>query len=80
MVIIFVYLKYFWQNTIIIIIRVTPNSRRFDASKGGAWFDSQSHSRIFEYFYWNFIYLTIYIFLCFSNLLFINLFIDFKEL
>ncbi len=26
---------------------VTPNSRRFDASIGGARFDSQSHSRIF---------------------------------
>ncbi len=26
---------------------MTPNSRRFDASIGGAWFDSQSHSWIF---------------------------------
>ncbi len=29
------------------LVGVTPNSRRFDASIGGAWFDSQSHSRIF---------------------------------
>ncbi len=29
------------------ILGVTANSQRFDASIGGAWFDSQSHSRIF---------------------------------
>ncbi len=35
----------------IYILGVTLNCRRFDASIGGAWFDSQSHSGIFAGFY-----------------------------
>ncbi len=31
----------------LLTLGVTPNGWRFDTSIGGAWFDSQSHSRIF---------------------------------
>ncbi len=42
------YKYYFILNCLsMCILRVTLNSRRFDAWMGGAWFDSQSHSRIF---------------------------------
>ncbi len=33
--------------TFYLMLGVTPNSQRFDASIGGALFDSQPHSRIF---------------------------------
>ncbi len=38
---------FFFFINVEFLLGVTPNSRRFDASIGGAWFDSQSHSRIF---------------------------------
>ncbi len=53
LVIILSWQGYIRGNLVVNLVGVTPNSWRFDASIGGAWFDYQSHSRIFAKVLWN---------------------------